>query len=570
MPGSERLPGVDDVTVERDVPCRMRDGATLLADVYRPDGDGPWPVLLTRLPYDKTSAQSVSGYAHPSWYARHGYVVVAQDVRGCWASEGEFAPYVHEAEDGYDTIEWAARLPGADGQVGTFGFSYPGISQLLAATLRPPSLVTMCPGFTASQLYDGWTYRGGAFGLGFLASWAIGLALDTARRRGDDDTVERMVDAATRVRDGYWRLPLVAQEPLASGVAPYYLEWLDHPSSDDYWRGISIDEDYGRITVPALHIGGWWDVFLAGTIKNFTGLSAAGQAPQKLLVGPWAHSHWQPVGTSDPAAGTLVVDDWQLRWFDHFLRGIETGVLDAPVTAYMVGDGWRDLDGWPVGGTRHEHWFLRSGGRANSATGDGALATEPPGREPADHFIYDPTSPTPSLGGHSCCDEASAPMGPACQAAVEGLKSVLVYTSPPLESALELLGDVEVKLFAASSALDTDFTARLCLVDEAGVSTNVLEGILRARYRDSLANPSPLVAGEVYELTIALGAVGLRVPAGSRLRLDVSSSDFPQWDRNLNTGGDNARQPLSAAVVATQTVLHDTAHPSRLVLSVAR
>jgi hypothetical protein len=564
----ERLPGVADVTVERDVPCRLRDGVVLYADVYRPAGDGPWPVLLTRLPYDKRSAQSNSGYAHPSWYARHGYLVVTQDVRGCWSSQGELEPFVHEAEDGYDTIEWAARLPGADGRVGTYGFSYPGISQLLAATLRPPSLVTMCPGFTGSQAYDGWTYTGGAFGLAFAASWAIGLALDTARRRDDDVAVERLVDAAARVGDGYRRLPLVEHDVLSEGDAPYYREWLDHPCDDDYWRRFAIDADYSRITVPALHVGGWWDVFLTGTIRNFEGLTAAGHAPQKLLVGPWAHSHWQPVGTQDPAAGTRVVDDWHLRWFDHLLRGCETGVLEAPATVYVVGDGWRDLDGWP-GRAGGASWYLHSGGRANSATGDGALSVDEPAEEPPDLFLYDPAYPTPSLGGHSCCDEASAPMGPACQAAAEGLKSVLVYTSQPLEHDLELIGDAEVTLYAATTALDTDLAARLCLVDEGGVSRNVLEGILRLRYRDSFTAPSLLEPGRVYELTIRLGALGLRVPAGTRLRLDVSGSDFPQWDRNLNTGGDNARTPLSAAVVATQTVLHDAGHPSRLVLPVA-
>ena len=254
----EPFPGIPEVTVERGVPCRMRDGVTLYADVYRPAEGGPHPVLLMRTPYGKTTAESDVGYAHPSWYARHGYVVVVQDCRGRFASEGDFYPFLHEAEDGYDTVEWAAALPGGDGQVAMYGFSYVGATQLLAATLAPPSLVTICPGFTSAQYYEGWTFNQGAFALALAASWALGLAAETVRRAGDDEALRILTDTSVGAQSAYWSLPL-REHPVLARYASYYLDWLEHARYDDYWRRWSIDEDYGRIRVPALHVVGWWD-----------------------------------------------------------------------------------------------------------------------------------------------------------------------------------------------------------------------------------------------------------------------------------------------------------------------
>ena len=570
------MPGMPHVTVERDVPSRMRDGVTLYADVYRPAEEGPYPVILMRTPYGKEAAESNFGYTHPSWYARQGYVVVVQDTRGRWTSEGDFYPFRDEAEDGYDTIEWAARLPGADGRVGMYGFSYVGATQLLPAALRPPSLAAICPAFTGSQYYEGWTYKQGALSLAFAASWAAFLALDTAKRRRDDEALAALGTALLGAESWYWSLPLTTWPPLANGDAPYFYDWLAHPTYDDYWRRWSTDEDYGRLQVPALHIGGWYDVFAAGTVKNFVGMRAgAGDArtreAQKLLIGPWYHMPWQPVGwqgDADAEAGPNVVDDWELRWFDHFLKGRENGVLDSPVTVFVMGDGWRDFDAWPPSSARATDYFLHSDGRANSSLGDGALSMDAPGDEPADVYTYDPDIPQPSLGGHSCCLTAITPMGPACQEEAERTKNVLVYTTAPLERELDIVGDVTVTVYAASTAPDTDFTARLCVVPENGCSTNLLEGIVRARFRDSLTDPTLIAPGEVYEYRIELGPIGARVAAGARLRLDISSSDFPQWDRNLNTGGPPGGEPASAAVVATQVVLHDRAHPSRVTLPV--
>jgi putative CocE/NonD family hydrolase len=560
--------GYADVTVECDAECPMRDGTVLRADVYRPAAEAELPVLLMRMPYGKTTAGANWGYAHPAWYASRGYVVAVQDVRGRHASDGEFTPFVDESDDGYDSVEWAAQLRGSNGQVGMYGFSYPGATQLLAAVAQPPSLGAIAPGFTASQFYDGWTYSGGALSLASIAGWATFLAVDTARRRGDEEGHAALLGALGAAPSLFWRLPLSDYLPLLERHAPYFSDWLEHSSYDEYWRATAVDENFSRITVPALHTGGWYDIFHAGTIANFRGM---GPAPQKLLMGPWQHSPWRAItAEAREDVGANAVDEWHLRFFDEVLKGEKAGVLEASGRVYVLHEGWRDVDGWPPTASAEATYFLHSEGRANSAYGDGRLSLEAPSSEPADIYVYDPLMPSVSHGGHSCCTETISPMGPADQEPYEASKGVLVYTSEPLERDVVLLGDPEVDLYASSSALDTDFTARLCIVDARGTSTNLKEGIIRARYRDSLASPALMEPGVVYRFTISLGPIGVRISAGSRIRLDVSSSDFPQWDRNLNTGGELMTESASAAVVATQAVYHDAARPSRLRLPIDR
>jgi putative CocE/NonD family hydrolase len=560
--------GYADVTVERDLECRLPDGVVLRADVYRPAGEVSLPVLLMRLPYGKTTAGANWGYAHPAWYAARGYVVVVQDVRGRHASDGEFTPFVDEAEDGRASVEWAAGVRGSNGKVGMYGFSYPGATQLLAAVTQPPSLAAIAPGFTSSQFYDGWAYSGGAFSLASMTGWASFLALDAARRAGDEEAHAGLLGALGAAPALYWKLPLRDYLPLLDSYAPYFRDWLAHPGYDDYWRATAIDEDFSRIEVPGLHTGGWYDIFHAGTVANFRGIRGA---PQKLLIGPWQHSPWRAIGAAGRAdAGANEVDEWHIRFFDEVLKGERSGVFDHAGRVFVLGEGWRDVDAWPPPTSVETAYFLHSGGRANSLYGDGTLSLEPPAGEQADVYLYDPLMPAPSLGGHSCCTETIAPMGPADQEPYEASKMVLVYTSEPLERDLVLLGDAAVELYVSSTAADTDFTARLCSVDRDGISTNLKEGIVRGRFRDSPAQPSLLTPGEIYRLRIPLGPLGVRLEARGRLRLDVSSSDFPQWDRNLNTGGPLYEEPATAAVVATQAVFHDSSRPSRLLLPIER
>lgn len=576
MTATRLAPGYADVMLERDVECRLDDGVVLRADVYRPFVEGVAPVLLMRLPYNKTHAGANWGYAHPAWYASRGYVVVVQDVRGRFASEGEFTPFAHEAGDGYESVEWAARLQGSNGAVGMYGFSYPGATQLLAATRQPPSLRAIAPGFTSSQFYDGWTYTGGALSLAMMIGWASFLGVESARRLHDETAHARLLGALAAAPALYWKLPLRDHLPLFDVHAPYVRDWLEHDAYDDYWRATAIDEDYSRVTVPALHVGGWYDIFHEGTVRNFRGISEAHAgstvaAQQKLLIGPWQHSPWRAISVGPRSdLGANAVDDWHLRFFDQVLKGKPAGIFDAPGRVFVLGEDWRDIDAWPPSGSVDTSWYLHSCGRANSAYGDGALTAERPGDEHADLYLYDPLMPSESHGGHSCCAETIAPMGPADQEPYEATKTVLVYTSPPLEQDIVLLGDARVDLFASSSARDTDFTARLCVVDRDGRSTNLKEGIIRARLRDSLSEPSLLEPDAVYRYSISLGPVGIRLAAGQRIRLDISSSDFPQWDRNLNTGGKFGTEPAMAAVVATQAVFHDRDRPSRLILPTQR
>jgi putative CocE/NonD family hydrolase len=571
------IPGYDSLTIERDVPARMRDGTALFADVYRPSAPGRYPVILFRHPYDKAPVASLT-YAHAAWYARHGYIVVNQDVRGRYTSQGEWYPFLHEADDGEDTVEWAASLPGSNGRVGMMGFSYYGATQLQAALRRPPSLRCICPGMTGSQYYEGWTYTQGAFALAFIASWATFLAIGEAKRRGDDAAALAMLEAFLSGNQLYGYLPLEDYPPLGGNdLAPYFRDWLAHSTYDEYWRRWSIDTDYSRIDVPALHLAGWYDVFLSGTVDNFVGLrdgagSEAARARQKLLVGPWYHIPWTPmVGQVwlGAQASNQVVNEWQIRWFDQFLKDEDTGVLDAPVTLFVMGDNvWRDESHWPPRGARFVAYYLHSGGRANSALGDGTLSPEPPGNEPPDLYSYDPIFPVPSQGGHSCCFPNVAPMGAVDQGLPEALNAVLVYTSAPLERDLEVTGPVSATLYAASSAVDTDFVVRLCDVYPDGRSINIQEGIVRARYRDSLTDPAPITPDEVYEYRIRLGPTSNVFKAGHRIRVDVTSSDFPQWDRNLNTGGPLGKEGLAHAVVANQVLLHTSQYPSRIILPV--
>ncbi len=565
---------VPGVTVELDLPVPMRDGTVLRADVYRPEPAGDYPVLLIRIPYDKTQAENVI-YAHPSWYARQGYIVVCQDTRGRYRSDGEFYPFKYEAEDGYDTIEWCGALEGSTGKVGMFGASYGGATQLLAATERPPSLAALIPAVTASQYYEGWTYNQGAFALGFALSWALSLGVNVAQKRGDDGAALNFAAsfAASLALD--WSLPLDAISALDNQDTPFFNDWIAHPTYDDYWKRWSIDEDYGRIAVPSLHVAGWYDVFLSGSVQNFVGLRAGAgseqaRANQRLLIGPWYHIPWVTLGgVEDEIASPYAFDEWQIAWYDRHLKEEPVADADPPVRLYILREGkWRDFDNWPPSGSIPTEYFLHSEGRANSVFGDGSLSSSEPDQELPDVYTYDPVAPSPGPGGHSCCFENVAPMGPRDQALREITNGVLIYTTEPLADPVYLIGDVSATIYAATTAVDTDFAVRLCVVDAAGISTNIQEGIVRARYRESLSVPSLLEPGRIYRYEIPIGPIGVKVDAGERIRIQVTSSDFPQWDRNLNTGNSPGSEGLASAIVATQAVYHDTEHPSCIILPV--
>lgn len=566
------FPGVE---VEYNVEATMRDGCILRADVYRPTGGGEHPVLLQRVPYDKSVAQSIV-YHHPSWYARQGYVVVVQDTRGRFSSEGTFDPLRTEARDGYDTIQWAAELPGSSGRVGTYGFSYSGATQLLAATQQPPALACCAPGFTSSDYYSDWTYEGGALNLAFIVSWTVQLlAIPDALRRGLPDAALRLAEHMGSIPQLYSQRPL-EKFPLLSGtgVAPFFFDWLAHDRRDDYWQEISLEHRFDAIKVPCLHFGGFYDIFATGTVNNYVQLArdAAKPGAHRLVMGPWLHIPWAPaVGNQDfgPYAANRV-NELQLDWFNQWLKPADHIVRDKrPVEIFLMGaNEWRAYDAWPPAESHPEKWFLHSDGGANSRSGDGQLNTTPPGDEAADIYVYNPAAPAPSAGGKSCCDPSVTPMGPACQQEVEQRNDVLLYTSDPLEQPTDVIGDVTLVLHAASSAVDTDWVARLVDVDQQGRAVNVCQGILRARFRDSREDPTALEPGKCYEYTVPLGPTSWRFGEGHRLRVQVTSSDFPAHDVNPNTGGPLVKTGLLDGVVAAQVVHHDRTRPSHVLLPV--
>ena len=568
---------IANVMVERNVPAVMRDGVTLYSDVYHPETSGPFPVILMRSPYDKNLGENLT-FAHPSWYARHGYMVVVQDTRGRYTSEGEFYPFLNEMSDGYDTVEWAAKLPGSNGKVGMYGYSYVGAIQLMAAVMKPPHLTCMCPGMTSSQYYEGWAYNGGAFALAMNLGWALALAVDTAHRRGLADLERELSDFFLGVTNWYGYLPL-SDYPLLKreNIAPYFFDWIDHPRYDDYWKRWSIDLLYDRIQVPAFHFGGWYDVFRDGILKNFTSIRSRGadektRKSQKLLMGPWYHTLWAPqIGQMD--FGTEArneIDDIQVRWFDYWLKGVQNNIMDEPpVRLFVMGDNvWRDETEWPPPGVRYMDYYLHSKGRANSVHGDGGLSLVAPGEEYPDVYTYDPRYPNPSLGGNSCCFPDLAPMGPADQLGIELLNQILVYTSEPLAQDVTVMGPVSMTLCAASSTVDTDFTAKLVDVYPDGRAMNLTEGIIRAAYRESPEEATLLKPFEPTWFTIQLGNTCNVFKAGHRIRVEVSSSSFPHWDRNTNTGGNPAMDDYPSMQVALQQVFHDGERPSRLTLPV--
>jgi len=561
------------VTLEKNVPMKTRDGVTLFADIYRPAADGTYPVLLTRTPYNKDNTASFGQKA-----ATRGFIVVSQDVRGRYSSEGEWYPFKHETADGYDTVEWAASLPNSNGKVGMFSGSYVGATQMLAAIGHPPHLAGICPVVTASNYHENWTYQGGAFEQWFNESWTSGLA---------QDTLNRQIHERTNALVGGTVLPLTQyplyniQMPhstteLTRTLAPYFLDWLAHPTYDDYWKQWSIEENFQNIQVPALTIAAWYDIFQGGSIRNYMGLHAhagneTARNSQQLMVAIGGHSGWgQTVGAVDfGSRAPFDENEITIAWYEYLFLGKQNQFASGKlVHIFVMGkNDWRDEDTWPPARAKETKYFLISGGHANSASGDGLFAsTAPPSKfNTPDTYTYDPANPVPTVGGPLCCDSNHLAPGPRDQKEIEARPDVLVYSTPPLDDDLEVTGPVTLVLYAKSSAVDTDFTAKLVDVGPDGAAFNLTEGILRARYRQSTTGaPSPIVPGQVYEYKIDLWSTSNVFLKGHKIRLEVSSSNFPRFDRNLNTGKDAASD--STFVKATNTVLHDQQHPSALIL----
>jgi putative CocE/NonD family hydrolase len=557
------------ILVERDVETPMRDGTILRADVYRPQGAGRYPVLLERTPYGK--GFSMTSFAMMA--AERGYAVVVQDTRGRWAADGASMPFIFEKEDGYDSVEWASRQPWSDGKVGMYGASYVGYTQLAAASACPPSLKAIIPAVTFSNPYCVF-YQGGAVELGISASWTLmaWVMMEIMRRPASPEQKQAWMGALIAAADGmtdgstFRSLPLDRMPMLErDGLAPFFTDALDHPDLDAFWRrAVCAYED---IRVPALHVGGWYDTFVANTLSDYAGIRQAGNPLQKVLVGPWTHASFRSLsGEVDfgmQASDALVLPyEVMLRWLDYWLKGTPNGVMEEPpVRLYVMGENrWRDEQEFPLARTKYTPCYLHSGGAANSLHGDGALSFARPGDEPADSFLYDPRNPVPTRGGPVLGWDAIMPPGAYDQRQIEARPDVLVYSTSPLEADLEVTGFIQMHLWAASSAPSTDFTARLIDVRPDGFAHNVQEGITR------VGLGSPLAPGRPVEVVIEMDATSNVFKAGHRLRLEVSSSNFPRFDRNLNTGQPGVAG--SETRPALQTIFHDTEHPAHILLPV--
>ena len=569
------------VKFEPHIPLTLGDGTMSYVDVFRPDAPGRFPALLQRTPYDKGGPGSRSGPVDAIRGAMNGYAVVIQDVRGRHSSGGEFYTFVNEADDGYHSVEWVASQPWCTGKVGMYGNSYVGATQWLAAKTKPPSLAAIVPGVTASDYHEGWAWQGGAFELGFNLSWAVGPLTaanwgNLSQRLGlSQQQLNDVIHAKDNLTDGYLHLPLEEVPDLKGGLAPYYYDWLAHPEFDDYWRSVCIAESHSDIDVPALNWGGWYDVFLGGTIDNYMGMrrrgaTEAARKGQRLLIGPWIHGS-TPVDVSGQfhfgtRASSAVLDlpGIILRYYDHWLKGEDNGVADEkPVRIFVMGENrWRMEDSWPLERAETTNFYLHSGGKANTLNGDGSLSMDAPSHEPPDVYAYNPLDPAPTRGGGLCCDPAFMMSGAYDQRPIEARPDVLVYSTPELERDTEVTGPVTVTLYAASSAVDTDFTAKLVDVEPCGCARNLTDGIIRARYRKPRQPASLIQPGEVYEYAIDIWATSNVFKKGHRIRLEISSSNFPRFDRNANTGGDIGAE--TRLVPALQTVFHDGEFPSHV------
>ena len=579
------MAGPYPVRFEPDIPVMLRDGTITYVDVFRRDVSELFTALLQRTPYDKSSVLSRTGTLDSIRAATSGYAVVIQDVRGRYSSDGEFYTFVNEIDDGYDSVEWVAGQSWCTGKVGMYGPSYVGATQWLAATSKPPSLVAIAPGVTASDYHEGWAWQGGAFELGFNLSWAIG-ALSSAnwdnlsrRLLLRPEQKDSLIEAKDDLTASFRSLPMQDLPHLRGGLAPYYYDWLAHPEYDDYWRRICIEEYHSEITVPAFNFGGWYDIFLGGTLRNFTRMSQMGateqaRGGQRLVIGPWVHGG-SPTNVSGEygfgtSASSLAIDlqEMTLRFYDYWLKGEDNGWADErPVRVFVMGENvWRHEDEWPLRRAQVASYYLHSGGKANSLNGDGLLSPEMPGDEPPDVYVYNPIDPVPTRGGGLCCDPAFLPSGAFDQRPIESRPDVLVYSTPPLDRPVEVTGPVQVTLHASSSAPDTDFTAKLIDVEPSGYSRNLADGIIRARYRQPRQPASLIQPGQVYEYTIDLLATSNLFKQGHRIRVEISSSNFPRFDRNTNTG--EAIGSDAGFVSALQTVYHTPEYPSHIKLPI--
>ena len=557
------------VRLERSVACRMSDGVALVSDHYYPPQWSPgtglkFPTLLMRQPYGRDIASTVV-YAHPAWFARHGYNVVIQDVRGRGDSEGEFYPFRHEGRDGAETIAFVRNRPECNGRVGMYGFSYQGMTQLLAAVEQPLGLQCIAPAMTAHDLYGGWFYQHGVLRLASSLGWGLQMLREDARRRGLREVSAQLEQAWTNLQAQYLHTPYAAHPLIQDERLPGYVrDWIENDRAGAYWESLDICGKVEKIRVPALHVSGWYDTYLHGSVEGFHAMrSGAGTAHarehQYLLAGPWVHIPWgDRIGTQSLGGqAALDTDALLLRWFNHWLKDTNEFAEEPKIRHFVLNEGaWRAAERWP---DAVYPLYLQSGGRANSIKGDGSLAAMIPNAEQApDVFVYDPEVPVMAPGG------AASVAGPANQVLHELQNNMLVFTSDVLVAPLHVFGTPRVRLHCATSAGAADLMVKLVCVKASGEAMFVCIGVARSSYLFA----SGYRAGEEREWDFALEPTSCVFGVGERVRVEIASSAYPLYDRNSSSETPARLADSWTWKRSTQIIFHDARRPSAVYLPV--
>lgn len=554
------------ILIDHHKAIALRDGVTVYADVYRPSREGRFPTLVVRTPYG-VQREATGVHDRMIALARMGYAVVNTDVRGRYESEGAWDPFRYEAKDGYDVVEWAAKQPWSSGKVATQGGSYLGHVQWATLGEQPPSLVAAFPAVASTNLYANWITQGGAFHLAFNFGWGV---VRMPFRIMQPQWYFTGPDAAPELRYEklLMHLPLETMDEQAfQHPVKHWRDWVQHDSYDAYWKAVSDEEKFAKVNVPVMTQGGWFDIFLPGTIDGFVGVRRHGandraRSLTRMVIGPWGHGPSRKYGDLDfgPDADRTLFQ-YETRWHDFHMKGVKNGVdTDAPVQIFYMGvNRWRGEQDWPVPGTTNTPWYLQPGGRL--------APTAPSTGEAATIYRYDPNDPVPTTGGNNCCGSPTI-AGPVDQAPLDARKDIVRFSSDVLKAPVTIAGKVTMDLHATTDGKDTDWMVKLVDVFPDGKAYPMAEGILRARFRDGLDKPSMLTPGQAYRVTVDMIGTAVVFQPGHRIRVDITSSNFPQFDRNLNTG-----DPLGKGTqprVAQQTIHHSAAKPSAIVLPVVR
>jgi putative CocE/NonD family hydrolase len=540
----------------------MRDGTKLSSDIYLPDAQGRFPTIIMRTPYSTVEGFQKAFSDEARFFASNGYVYLIQDCRGKNDSDGRFHPFHDDGKDGYDTQAWCAKQEWFNGRIGTIGASYSAWNQWATAALKPPHLRAMICTVALPDPVINVPFQNGALVL-WMAQWM-------AMVEGKKNTSLSIYTDLSKI---YEHLPLKSMDEAFGRRSEIWQRWMKHPSADYYWKSTFYEDKFHKIDVPVMHISGWYDDDIIGTHLNYVGMTTSKRNRkshpfQKLIIGPWQHhvNSSRRLGEIDFGESALIdLQSLKLRWFDYWLKDENNGICDEPpVDIFVMGENvWRKEKEWPLKRTKNQEYYFHSNGKANTVSGDGLLDTTKPSRnEPADHFDYDPMNPCPNIYD----DSSGAAEGPYDQRPIEGRDDVLVYSTPKLDSSLEVSGRITAKLHCSTSVKDTDFWVQLVDVFPNGYSMHVTDGIIRGRYRESLEKAKLLTPGRIYEFNIDLWVTSNVFLKDHRIRIDVSSSSFPKYDRNPNTGhrfGMDAK-----TIIAHQTIYHDPDHSSHIVLPI--